>query len=206
MNELQQTDEWIAARLGKVTASRIADMLATTKTGWGASRKNLMAELISERGTGTQYPHYVSPEMKRGIDMQPMAVAEYEKRAKILVGPIGFVPHPRIAMAGCSPDGLVGDDGLVEFKCPNTWTHIEMLRTKTIESRYVLQMQFQLACTNRHFVDFVSYDDRMKSAQQYICIRCPRNDKTITMIEAETIKFLGEIEQYMDALDMEYPG
>src|SRR6266550_1507779 len=119
MSELQQTDEWIAARLGKVTASRIADMLATTKTGWGASRKNLMAELISERGTGTQYPHYVSPEMKRGIEMQPIAVAEYEKRAKILVGPIGFVPHPRIAMAGCSPDGLVGDDGLVEFKCPN---------------------------------------------------------------------------------------
>jgi hypothetical protein len=130
---LQGTPEWHLARLGKVTASRVADVVARTKNGYGASRANYMAELIAERLTGTPAPDYVSAAMQWGLDREPEARIAYELFYGYEVAPVGFIDHPSIAMCGASPDGLIGDDGLVEFKCPNTATHIDALLGATIE-------------------------------------------------------------------------
>lgn len=207
MKELQNTEEWHVARLGKATGSRMGDVMAKIKDGQAsASRKNYRAELVSERNTGIPWPHYVTPEMQRGLDKQPLAMAEYERRAKMLVGAVGFVPHPTIAMAGCSPDGLVCDDGVVEFKCPNLAQHIDqLLDPEGIALRYIWQIQFILACTGRRWCDFVSFDDRMQSAKQYICWRIARNEAAIRALETEVIKFLDEVTLICGKLDVMYP-
>lgn len=205
--ELSTNEEWLAARLGKVTSSRIGDMLATTKTGWGASRKNYAAELMSERLLRVPYAHYVSAEMQRGLEMQDTALRAYENRCKMLVSSTEnlFISHPRIVMAGCSLDGYVGEDGLVEFKCPNPATHIEMLLGKPIPQRYLYQMQMQMACTGRVWTDFVSFDDRMTVAKSLVIVRVPRADKTIEMIETEIIRFLADIDETMALIEEAYP-
>ena len=153
----QRTDEWFAARLGKVTASRVADVMAKTKTGYSASRDNYMAQLVVERITGERAESFTNAAMQWGTDQEPFARAAYEAAKDVMVEEEGFVPHPTIQMAGASPDGLVNDDGLVEIKCPNTATQIETLLTGAIPSKYVAQMQFQMACTGRAWCDFVRH-------------------------------------------------
>ena len=141
MDEIVQgTPEWHAIRLGKVTASRVADVMAKTKTGYGASRANYMAELIAERLTGAPAERYTNAAMQWGTDKEPEARALYEFLTDAAVAQIGFVAHPTISMSGASPDGLVGYDGLVEIKCPNTATHIDTLLGVSGPSKYMLQM------------------------------------------------------------------
>src|SRR6476619_1024978 len=152
----QGTQEWLLERCGKVTASRIADLMARTKTGWGTSRANYAAQLIAERLTGCVAPSFTNQAMIHGTETEPEARRAYEFFVDRDVQQIGFVPHPSIAMSGASPDGLVGDDGLLELKCPNTATHIETLLTGRIPDKYVKQMQFQMACTRRAWCDFAS--------------------------------------------------
>jgi len=123
----QRTDEWFAQRLGKVTASRVADVMAKTKTGYSASRENYMAQLVVERLTQTKAESFTNAAMQWGTDQEPFARAAYEAAQGVMVEEVGFMSHPDIEMAGASPDGLVGDDGLLEIKCPNTATHIETL-------------------------------------------------------------------------------
>jgi putative phage-type endonuclease len=189
---IQGSDEWKALRLGKVTASRVADVIAKTKTGYSASRANYMAQLIAEHLTGVVADSYANAAMQHGTDTEPEARAAYEFYHGA-VEQIAFVPHHKIEQAGCSPDGLVGADGLVEIKCPNTATHLETLLGRTVPSKYEAQMQFQMACTGRQWCDFVSYDPRMPEHMRLFVKRLARDDKRIAEIEGEIAAFLLEM-------------
>ncbi len=202
----QRSAEWFEARLGKVTASRIADVVARTKSGWGASRENYMAELICERLTGEPAAGYVSAAMQHGIDTEPEARAAYEMWTDSTVTEVGFVPHPEIAMSGASPDGLVGDDGLIEIKCPGTARHIKTLLGGTIDRRYLLQMQWQMACTGRAWCDFVSYDPRISPEMQLWIERVERDDETIDWLTKEVVAFLEELDEKLAVLIQRYNG
>lgn len=197
----QRTDDWFAARLGKVTASRVADVVAKTKTGVSASRGNYMAQLIVERLTGKPVESFSSSAMQWGTDTEPLARAAYEMATDMMVEEIGFVEHESIPMCGASPDGLVGDDGLIEIKCPNTATHIETLINNTIDNRYVLQMQWQMACTDRKWCDFVSFDPRMPEALQMKIIRVNFNEMLVTDLENQVEQFLNEVQEKLEILN-----
>jgi putative phage-type endonuclease len=196
----QGTPEWFAARLGRLTASRIADATAKTKTGWGASRANLMAELVAERLTGLPAERFTNGAMVWGIEKEPDARAAYEFYFDVDVAPGGFFEHPSIPMSGASPDGLVGNDGLVEFKCPNTATHIDTLLSKSIDGKYIKQMQWQMACTGRMWCDFGTYDPRMPLELQLWVLRVMRNDKMIAELEADARQFLAELDEQESSL------
>jgi len=190
----QRSDAWFEARIGKVTASRVADVIAKTKTGYSATRDNYMAQLVCERLTGQKGESFSNAAMQHGTDTEPLARAAYEALKDVLVDEVGFVPHPSIIMAGASPDGLVGDDGLLEIKCPNTATHIETLMSKTVPGKYNTQMQFQMACTGRQWCDFVSFDNRLPEQFQLFVRRVPRDNEFIKQMEDEVVKFLNELD------------
>lgn len=200
----QGTPEWFAARLGKVTASRVADVIAKTKTGWGASRANYMAELIAERLTGVPAEKYTNGAMQWGTDTEPQARAAYSFYAETDVTEVGFIEHPRIPMTGASPDGLIGIDGLVECKCPNTATHLDTLLGGEIPAKYITQMQWQLACTERQWCDWVSYDPRLPGSMQLFVRRVHRDDTMIADLEKLVREFLAEIEAKVRALRERY--
>lgn len=200
----QRSPEWFAARLGKVTASRVADIIATTKSGYSASRANYMAELICERLTGEPAERFSNAAMQWGTETEPQARAAYSFLTDCDVMECGFVPHPTIADFGASPDGLVAEDGLVEIKCPNTATHIDTLLTEAVPAKYVTQMQVQMACTGRAWCDFVSFDPRLPADLQTWVKRVQRDDEAIQIIEAETVKFLGELAAKVEALRSRY--
>lgn len=189
----QNSPEWFAVRCGKVTGSRIADLMAKTKSGPSASRANYMAEIISERLTGVSAEGFTSAAMQHGIDTEPEARSAYEFYRNATVEQVAFVLHPRIDDAGCSPDGLVGADGLVEFKCPNTATHLDTLLGKSVPGKYELQMQFQMACTGRQWCDFVSYDPRLPEHLRLFVKRLERDETKIKEIEKEIAGFLLEV-------------
>lgn len=200
----QRSPEWYAIRLGKVTASRVFDVTSKTKTGYSTSRQNYAAELIVERLTGRQGDFFQTAAMAWGTNTEPMARSAYEARMGVLVEEVGFVPHPNIEMAGASPDGLIGEEGLVEIKCPNTSTHIEMLLSKTVPLKYIYQMQWQMACTGALWCDFVSYDPRMPEGMQLFIERQERSDETIIDLEREVEKFLSEIDEKISKLTCAY--
>jgi putative phage-type endonuclease len=206
MNDLQRTEDWYAARLGKVTASRVADVMAKTKSGYSASRANYMAHLICERLTGTQGESFQNAAMAWGTEQEPAARGAYEARTGLLVQETGFVPHPTISGAGASPDGLVGDDGLVEIKCPNTATHIDTLLGGSAALKYRDQMMMQMACTGRQWCDFVSYDPRMPANMQLFVVRVIRDERAISEMEGEICKFLAEMEEKLTKLKGAYDG
>lgn len=197
----QQTTEWFNARLGKVTASRIGDLMAKTKTGYAATRANYMAQLIVERMTNRQTESYSNAAMQWGTETEPLARAAYEMANNVMVDEVGFIEHPTIALAGASPDGLIGEHGLVEIKCPNTSTHIDTLLNSTIDQKYLYQMQWQMACTGRQWCDFVSFDPRMDESLQLKIIPVKRDDALIKTIESEVLKFLLEIAEKIKSLN-----
>lgn len=190
---VQGSPEWFAQRLGKVTASRVADVIAKTKTGYSTSREGYMVELALERITGQRAEAYTNSAMQWGTETEPLARAAYEALTGELVEETSMVQHPRIEMAGASPDGLVGADGLLEIKCPNSATHVQTLRSKKPAGKYITQMMWQMACTGRSWCDFVSYDPRMPEGLQLFTTRVPRDDKVIAELEAEVEKFLEEV-------------
>jgi putative phage-type endonuclease len=200
----QQTDEWFKSRLGKATASRISDIIAKTKTGYSTSRANYMAELICERLTGSRGDFYKNAAMEWGTATEPQARSAYEAAAGVLVTEVGFVPHSTLTMAGASPDGLVGDDGLVEIKCPITATHIETLLGSNVPSKYNTQMQWQMACTGRKWCDLVSYDPRLPEHMQLFMARVPRDEVYIQEITKEVTAFLAELDAKIDELNKTY--
>ena len=202
---IQGSDEWKALRCGKVTASRVADVIAKTKTGWGASRFNYAAELIAERLTGVAAEGFTNAAMQWGTDQEPSARMAYEFMQDVTVEQIAFVAHPSIADAGASPDGLVGESGLVEIKCPNTATHIDTLIKQEIPARYITQMMWQMACTGRKWCDFVSYDPRLPESMQLFVKRIERDDKLIAELENEVSIFLDtEVSTKVGALRQLY--
>jgi putative phage-type endonuclease len=163
-----------------------------------------MAELVCERLTGKQGDSFSNAAMVWGTNTEPMARAAYEALEGVLVEEVGFVSHPTIEMAGASPDGLVLEEGLVEIKCPNTATHIETLLGKSAPSKYVTQMQWQMACTGRKWCDFVSFDPRMPEEMQLFMARIERDDELIIELEREVEKFLSELEDKIVALETTY--
>lgn len=191
---IQGSPEWLLARCGKVTASRVADILAKTKSGPSASRSNYLAEIVAERLTGEAAEGFTNAAMQRGTELEPLARQCYEFARGVSVIEVGFVPHTAIENFGASPDGLVGDDGLVEIKCPGTAKHISTLRGASIDGKYITQMQVQMACTGREWCDFVSYDPRLPVEMQLHVRRVERDSQYIDEIEREVIAFLGEVD------------
>ena len=198
----QRTDDWFTARLGKVTASRVADVIAKTKTGYSASRENYMAQLVCERLTNTPTESYSNTAMQWGTDQEPFARAAYETAKGVMVEEVGFIVHPEIDMSGASPDGFVGVNGLVEIKCPNTATMIETWLTQKVPQKYFTQIQFQLACTDRVFCDYVVFDPRMPKHLQLYVTRVERDEDFITHIEDEIVQFLDEVDQKVKKLNL----
>jgi putative phage-type endonuclease len=197
---IQGSEEWLLARCGKVTASRVADVIAKTKSGPSASRKNYAAELVAERLTGTPASSFTNAAMQWGTETEPQARAAYTFFHDADVQEVGFVLHPRIFGSGASPDGLVGKDGLVEIKCPNTATHIDTLLDKKVPAKYLTQMQWQMACTGRLWCDFVSFDPRLPEELRLFSARVERDDKMIAELEDAVAQFIEEIEQTIMAL------
>lgn len=192
----QRSAEWFAARLGCVTASRVKDVMASGRGGApSATRKNYMMELLCERLTGQQSGPDLSnkPAVQRGVELEPFACMAYEADKGLMVVETGLVMHPTIAGFGASPDGLVGDDGVLEIKCPNTATHIATMQSERHDPQYEWQMLAQMACTGRAWADFVSYDDRLPEQLQYVCHRFERDFKRIREMEAEIKAFLEEL-------------
>jgi len=196
----QRTDDWFAARLGKVTASRVADVIAKTKTGYGAGRANYMADLVVERLTGQKASSFTNAAMEWGTEQEPYAKAAYAAKTGILVEDVGFIDHPTVAMSGASPDGLA-EEGLVEIKCPNTATHLEYIFDGKPPQKYVTQMQWQMACAGKPWCDFVSYDPRLPERLQLLVVRVPRDDDYIKMLEQEVTTFLQELDDKLNKLE-----
>jgi putative phage-type endonuclease len=201
---VQGSPEWKALRCGKVTASKVADVVAKTKTGYSASRANYLAQLIAERLTGTPAETYTNAAMQHGTETEPEARDAYCFYQGVTVEQVAFVPHPKIDQAGASPDGLVGDDGLVEIKCPNTATHLETLLGQAVPAKYIDQMQFQMACTGRKWCDFVSYDPRMPEHMRLFVRRVQRDDARINFLETEIAGFLLEMAVKLSELNSIY--
>jgi putative phage-type endonuclease len=196
----QGTVEWFAARCGKVTASRVADIIAKTKTGFSASRDNYMAQLVCERMTGKPAESFSNAAMSWGTEQEEFARAAYEAKADILVSEVGFITHPRIEMSGASPDGLAGD-GLVEIKCPNTATHIATLIDQKVPEKYITQMMWQMACTERPWCDFVSFDPRLPEKYQLFIKRVNFDIKIVDSLENSVIQFLGDVDLKIQQLE-----
>ena len=192
----QRSEEWFLARKGKVTASKIADVMAKGRGGAESlTRQKYIDQLVTERLTKYIQEGYTNDAIQRGIEMEAAARAAYSFQTDSYVDEVGFVDHPSIGMSGASPDGVVSSHGLVEIKCPNSNTHIEYIVANKPPAKYIPQMAWQLACTGRKWVDFVSYDDRLEDESKHLFIvRYERNDEYIAEIEVEVKKVLEEVE------------
>lgn len=198
----QGSPEWLAARVGLVTASRVADILATTKSGPSASRAGYMGELVAEQMTGVSAaPTFMNDDMRRGTDLEPDARFTYEINTGLVVSQIGLVLHPTMK-AGASPDGLVGEEGLIEIKCPRTHVHISYIEGGKAPAKYLPQMGWQLVCTGRRWVDFASYDPRMPEALQLFVARYEPSMEELKALEVEVAKFLAEVDAKVHALSL----
>ena len=194
----QGSEEWFRQRLGRVTASRIADVKSS-----GAGRKNYMAQLIAERLTGNIPESYTNAAMQWGTDTEPLARSHYEFMNDVVVKPCGFVDHPKIKMAGASPDGELPNNGGIEIKCPNTATHLDSLLSDSGKPpmKYQHQMNWQMACTGWDFIDWVSFDPRLSEKHQMLVIRFERDDTTILDLEEQVIEFIEELEFKLNKLE-----
>jgi putative phage-type endonuclease len=195
----QGTQAWRDARYGKITASRCADLMAKTKSGYSKSRDNYIAQLVCERMTNTPTEGFTSEAMRWGTEKEPLAKEAFEAEHLLTVDDAPFIVHPEYEFAGASPDGFVGKD-LIEVKCPNTATHIETLRKKKPDGKYVKQMQFQMWVTGARMCYFVSFDPRMPEGLQLWVTEVDRDDDMIAEIEAEVLKANVEIEAIIEEL------
>lgn len=197
----QGTPEWHQLRLGKVTASRVADILAKTKTGPSASRGNYLIELALQRVTKTIEESYTNAAMEWGTQTEPQARVAYEVKTGNFVDQVAFVDHPTIAGFGCSPDGLVGSDGLIEIKCPNSATHWSYIKANEPPQKYFIQMQAQMAVTGAKWCDFVSFDPRMPERSQLLIVSVPIDREFILFMEAEIKQFLSEVDKEVQLME-----
>jgi putative phage-type endonuclease len=193
----QGSEAWMQLRSGKVTASKVSDVMSAITT---AGYRNYLADLVVERLTGNKTESFTNSAMQWGVDQEPLARAEYEVKTGNFVDQIAFVDHPTIVNFGCSPDGLVGEDGLIEIKCPNTATHIDYVMQDKVPTKYVPQIQCQLAVTGRKWCDFVSFDPRLPDGLQMLIVRLERDDEYIEKLEDRVIKFLDEVNSAVNGL------
>lgn len=201
MRAEQGTEQWLLDRLGHLTASRMADVMATTKSGPSASRKNYLAQLVAERLTGVVADSFCSSAMEWGTSNEPIARAEYEIITGEFVDQDGFIKHPYIEWCGASCDGFVGEHGLIEIKAPNTATHIDYLLGQKPPSKYIPQMLLQLACTERAWCDFVSYDPRMPEEHRLFVVRFEPKRAEIDAVEEAARAFLAEVAETIERLN-----
>jgi len=194
----QGTEEWFAARLGKVTASRCHEVIAKTKSGYSAARKRYMDDLIEQRLTGKFPETYSSNEMNWGVATEPLARERYESETWVTVEEVGIVAHEDIKYASASPDGLVKHDGLVEIKCPKTTTMINYVTSDTIPENYQTQMLWQLACTRRKWCDFVVFDPRLPFNMQIWIKRFQPTNSEILALEVKVCDFLIELNEKLE--------
>jgi putative phage-type endonuclease len=196
----QRTDEWFAQRLGKVTASRVGDVIAKTKTGPSASRDNYATQLVLERLTNAKGEFFTNAAMQWGTETEPMARQAYELKRGVFVDEVGFIDHPTIDMSGASPDGLVDKTGLVEIKCPESKTHMEYLMSGKPPAKYIPQMMWQMACTGREWCDFVSFDPRFPTNLQILVVKVEYDPTYVKMLELEITQFLDEVSKKVELL------
>lgn len=204
MNAEDTYQAWLAQRIGKVTSSDVWRVVKKLKDGRPSTeRRNYMLRLIAEHLTGQPTEHFMTQAMQWGIETEPFARAAYEARmSEYVQADLGFVPHPRIPKAGCSPDGYVGDDGLIEIKCPETRTHLEvMIDPGAIDEKYLCQMQWQMACTGRKWCDFWSFDSRLPLGAQCFRRRFERDQPLIDAMEADVIWFLKDMSRYLEQIE-----
>ena len=197
----QRSEQWFAARLGRLTGSRAGDMLATIKTGEAAARRDLRMQLVCERLTGQlQEDAFINAAMQRGIECEPLAFAAYEALTGQMVQRSGFIAHTA-HLAGCSLDGHMAEfEGLIELKCPKSATHLRYLRAGTVPSEHLAQMTHNLWITGAAWCDFVSYDDRFPLNLQFFRIRLERDPKAIAAYEDKALAFLAEVATECEAV------
>jgi putative phage-type endonuclease len=201
----QGSDAWKALRCGKVTASKVADIIARTKSGYGASRANYRTAIVLERMTGTVQDCFVTPAMMHGTLTEPEACDAYSQHMLCKLETVGFVDHPTIPLAGASPDRIVGDDGLLEAKCPQPTAHLDVLLSGKVPEKYITQINWQLACMpERKWCDFISYSPAFPEPMQLFVQRVPRDDEAIAELEREVTAFLAEVEQTVAALQARF--
>lgn len=197
----QGTQEWLDMRVGKLTASKVHDATAKQKNKkYYKARETYMRDNIVEILTGKSVDSFTSHAMKWGIEHEPQACAAYEFIKDLEVEHIAFADHPMVERAGASPDGLVGDDGLIEIKCPNTATHIDYRLTRVVPDNYFAQMQWQMACLEREWCDFVSFDPRLPEHLKTLIIRVPRDEAFIQELTTEAIKFNSDLDVMLEKL------
>ena len=190
----QNTAAWHENRLGKVTASRVFDIMPGKRGGYLAPRKKYMLELLAERITGVELDNFVSKAMQWGTDTESLARSAYEAWTGSIVTEVGFIEHPTIPSFGSSPDGLIGEDGGLELKCPTQTTHLEVMSTGAINPRYIYQMQTGMMCTGREYWDYVDYDPRMPEFAMYYCVRVKAVPLMFQQIEHEVRLFITELD------------
>jgi len=200
----QRSDDWFAARCGCVTASRVSDIMARTKSGPGASRANYLAQLLTERLTGRVEPTFINAAMQHGIDTEAEALAAYAFRTDQDVLPVGFVAHPSILLSGASPDGLVGADGVLEVKCPQPAAHLATLMSGKAPDKYLPQIYWQQACTGRQWTDFISYSPSFPEHLRLFVTRIDRDDALIADMETEVRAFLSDLDAKIADLNARY--
>lgn len=202
-NASQESQDWMLARCGKFTASRASDLMARTKTGPSASRRNLLALLAVERLTGQPVEGYQNDAMRRGTELEAEARDAYSFSTGNAVEEAGFVECSDLPNTGCSPDGLIGDDGLLEIKCPASMAkHLDALRSAAHADEYRWQLQHQLMVTGRAWVDAVSYDPRYPENLQLAIVRVDRDEAAITELrdaitaaDVEVAAIVSELQQ-----------
>jgi predicted phage-related endonuclease len=204
----QQTGEWLQARIGCVTASRVADIVTRLKSkkgpdgelAYSADRQKYKKELIYENMTNLSLGHWVSPAMDWGSENEPLAKAAYEMEADVELQDGGFWLHDEIPRFGASPDALVGEFGLLECKCPPSG-HLDILQSRVIPVEYEPQMLAQMACTGRQWCDFVSFNPDFPKQHRIFIKRFHRDEARITELQNEVMKFLMEVVQAINALE-----
>lgn len=197
----QGSDEWQQIRCGKITASKITDIMAKLKSGKpSAGRAKYLGQLVAERLTGNKSESFSNDAMQWGVETESQAIAAYEFLNDVEITRYSFVDHPKIMLSGMSPDAEVCDKGGLEIKCPNTATHIDYLTSNKIPKNYIDQMQWQMACKDWEWCDFMSFDPRMPEHLNKLIIRVVRDDAYIEEMEMEVIKFNQEIETKLDLL------
>jgi putative phage-type endonuclease len=197
----QGSEAWKLLKVGKVSASRMADLLAKTKSGPSASRAKYMAQLLCERMTGQPTEFFTTAAMQRGTEIEPIARAAYEAENFVSVEQVAWVEHPTIPMAGCSPDGLVGEHGLVEIKCKEIHNHLDSILNDRIDPDHQAQMMWQICVTGRQWCDYVCFDDRAPEGLQLFVKRLHRDEEKIKQMEDEVRTFLKDLESMIQKLN-----
>lgn len=198
--------DWLSARCGMLTASRMKDALDRLKSGQPSAKcRQYMVDLVAERMTGENVRHYVTSEMQWGLDHEDEACSAYEAKTGELTEKSWFIKHPTIEYFGATPDRTVGRDGLAEFKCPTTRTFIEWIAAGKVPEEHVPQMLVQLACTGRKWCDFVAFDPRIKKGPYIFIRRFTPTAEQIAEIEQKAAEFLDDVDRLFQQVTTSEP-